>query len=309
MPGSWGLGGDELAGVRVDVVEVVVVVVVVVVGVVRWHLLDAGGDAPHLLHVRLRVRPAPRPRPFVPPSPLGAHAPSRLSHSARGALALAPGPLCSPLPVPRVSPPVSHALARPLTHRLSPRSREVSRESWDYSLSIWTKHLCSAPMQWIMPWEQSWSRSERMVPMSLWPFGVEFWQRGNTALGLQGKKRHMPLSAPCASGPGILVLQPIVVCTDHQSLQSWHKQHVDTSPGPAARRAWWHKTLAKFDLSVVYVPGKDNTVADCLSRWAHPARKAWMDISMHGDSEETAEAKRIIEAELSWKKARPNALW
>ena len=44
--GRAGLGGDELAGVRVDVVEVVVVVVVVV-GVVRRHLLDAGGDAPH----------------------------------------------------------------------------------------------------------------------------------------------------------------------------------------------------------------------------------------------------------------------
>ena len=55
---SWGLGGDELAGVRVDVVEVVVVVVVVVVGVVRRHLLDAGGDAPHRLHVRLRGRSA-----------------------------------------------------------------------------------------------------------------------------------------------------------------------------------------------------------------------------------------------------------
>ena len=52
---SWGLGGDELAGVRVDVVEVVVVVVVVVVGVVCRHLLDAGGDAPHRLHFRLRV--------------------------------------------------------------------------------------------------------------------------------------------------------------------------------------------------------------------------------------------------------------
>ena len=48
---SWGSGGDELAGVRVDVVEVVVVVVVVVVGVVCRHLLDAGGDAPHRLHV------------------------------------------------------------------------------------------------------------------------------------------------------------------------------------------------------------------------------------------------------------------
>ena len=42
---------------------------------------------------------------------------------------------------------------------------------------------------------------------------------------------------------------------------------------------------------------KDNTVADCLSRWAYPAGKAWMDISSHGDAEETEEAKRIIEME------------
>ena len=45
------------------------------------------------------------------------------------------------------------------------------------------------------------------------------------------------------------------------------------------------------------MPGKDNTVADCLSRCAFPAGKAQMDISMHGDAEETAQAKRIIEAE------------
>ena len=99
VPGSWGLGGDELAGVGVDVVEVVVVVVVVV-GVVRRHLLDAGGDAPHRLHVRLRGRPAPRPPPFDPPSPPGSHAPSRLSLRARGTLALALGPPFGPLPVP-----------------------------------------------------------------------------------------------------------------------------------------------------------------------------------------------------------------
>ena len=88
-----------------------------------------------------------------------------------------------------------------------------------------------------------------------------------------------------------------MVCTDHQSLQSWHKEHVDTPSGPAVRRARWHETFAKFDLSVVYVPGKDNTVADCLSRWAYHAGKAWMDISSHGDAEETEEAKRIIEME------------
>ena len=38
-------------------------------------------------------------------------------------------------------------------------------------------------------------------------------------------------------------------------------------------------------------------MADCLSRWAYPAGKAWMDISSHGDAEETEEAKRIIETE------------
>ena len=118
---SSGLGGDGLPGVRVDVVEVVVVVVVVV-GVVRRHLLDAGGDAPHRLHVRLRGRPALCPPPFGLPSPPGSHAPSRLSLGTRGALALALGPPSSPLPVPWVPPPVPDALACPLAHRPSSRS-------------------------------------------------------------------------------------------------------------------------------------------------------------------------------------------
>ena len=38
-------------------------------------------------------------------------------------------------------------------------------------------------------------------------------------------------------------------------------------------------------------------MADCLSRWAYLAGKAWMDISSHGDAEETEEAKRIIKME------------
>ena len=87
------------------------------------------------------------------------------------------------------------------------------------------------------------------------------------------------------------------MCTDDQSLQSSNKEHVDTPLGPAPQHARWHETLAKIDVSVVYVPGEDNTVARCLSRWAYPAGKAWIDISMHGDAEKTVEAKRIIKAE------------
>ena len=38
-------------------------------------------------------------------------------------------------------------------------------------------------------------------------------------------------------------------------------------------------------------------MADCLSRWAHPASKGMTDVSAHGDKTETAEAKKIIDME------------
>ena len=154
--GLWELGGDELAGVRVHVVEVVVVVVAVV-GVVRRHLLDARGDAPHRLHIRLRGRPGPRPPPFDPPSPPGSHAPSCLFLGARGALALALGPLSGPLPVPRVPPPVPHTLARPLAHRPSPRSLH---------LGALPKPLRALSVPWSLP--APCPESRRPLP-ALWP--------------------------------------------------------------------------------------------------------------------------------------------
>ena len=96
---------------------------------------------------------------------------------------------------------------------------------------------------------------------------------------------------------GYIALYPVMVYTDHQSLQSWHKEHVDTPSGTASRRSRWHETLVKFDLKVVYVPGKDNTVADCLSRWAYPASNGMTDVSAHGDEAQTAAAKKIIDME------------
>ena len=94
---------------------------------------------------------------------------------------------------------------------------------------------------------------------------------------------------------GYIALHPVTVCTDHQSLQLWHKEHVDTLLGPASQRARWHETLATFDLTVAYVPGVNNTVADCLSRWVYPASKGMTEVSAHGDEAENAEARKIID--------------
>ena len=130
---------------------------------------------------------------------------------------------------------------------------------------------------------------------------VAFWSRvlaeGQRRTWTPREKEAYAVVMALRKWAGYIALHPVTVCTDNQSLQSCHKEHVDTPSGLASRWARWHETLAKFDLTVVYIPGKDNTVADCLSRWAYPASKGMTDISAHGDEAETAEAKRIIEME------------
>ena len=134
----------------------------------------------------------------------------------------------------------------------------------------------------------------RHVPVAFWSRVLVDGQRRTWTP--REKEAYAIVMAP-RKWAGYIAFHPVTVCTDHQSLQSWQKEHLDTPSGPASRRARWHETLAKFDLTVVYVPGKDNTVADCLSRWAYPASKGLTDVSAHGDEAETAEAKRIIEME------------
>ena len=70
---------------------------------------------------------------------------------------------------------------------------------------------------------------------------VAFWSRiladGQRRTWTAREKETYAIVCALRNWSGHIGLQPVVVCTDHQSLQSWHKEHVDTPSGPAARRA------------------------------------------------------------------------
>ena len=93
-------------------------------------------------------------------------------------------------------------------------------------------------------------------------------------------------------------LQPVMVLTDHKSLESWSREVLDTPSGPLGRRSRWHQILSKFDLSVGYIPGKENTIADILSRWAYPASQAMRDVSRHGTAQDKEEVGQLLQEEM-----------
>ncbi len=91
--------------------------------------------------------------------------------------------------------------------------------------------------------------------------------------------------------------QPVVVKTDHRSLEHWVSEHVDTPSGPTERRARKNETLSQFNLKVEYFPGKDKIVADPMSRFAYPASSSRKDVCLHGSAESHAEVTKMIQKE------------
>ena len=72
----------------------------------------------------------------------------------------------------------------------------------------------------------------------------------------------------------------VEILQDHRSLQDWWTENVNTVSRTVGRRARWHEVLSLFDLHVAYLPGKYNTVADALSRWAYPASEACLSTNL-----------------------------
>ena len=58
----------------------------------------------------------------------------------------------------------------------------------------------------------------------------------------------------------------VTVYLDNKSLDSWYKEDVCTMAGSFGRRGRWREVLSCYDIVLVYKLGKDNVVADRLSR-------------------------------------------
>jgi hypothetical protein len=129
---------------------------------------------------------------------------------------------------------------------------------------------------------------------------VAFYSRKLTKSQLNWTPREKETYAIVAAlrkWAGWIGFQPVIVRTDCRSLENWVTEQVDTPSGPRGRRARWHETMSQFNLSVEYLPGKDNLVADALSRFAYPATSSREDVSFHGSTAAHEEVTRLLEQE------------
>ena len=116
-------------------------------------------------------------------------------------------------------------------------------------------------------------------------YPLAFWSRKLAPRQMQWSPREQETYAIiCAlkKYQSCLGTNRVEVLTEHRSLEVWATEHIDTVSGQAGRQARWHEFLSLFDLHVSYLPGKENTVADALSRWAYPAPEGLQSSNLHG---------------------------
>ncbi len=63
-------------------------------------------------------------------------------------------------------------------------------------------------------------------------------------------------------------MQPVLILTDHQAIDSWTTEVLNTPSGPLGRRSRWHEFFPRFNLEVGYIREEDNKIADIPSKWA-----------------------------------------
>ena len=70
------------------------------------------------------------------------------------------------------------------------------------------------------------------------------------------EKEAYAIVASLRKWAGTIGFQPVMILTDHQALEDWVTENVDTPSGPRGRKARWHETLSQFDLEIKYILGE-----------------------------------------------------
>ena len=85
-----------------------------------------------------------------------------------------------------------------------------------------------------------------------------------------------------------------MILSDHKSLEDWAHEALDSPVGPTGRQARWHMLLGHVNVTMWYVPGKENGIADIMSRWAYAEADAVSDVSSHGTPKDDEEMEAMI---------------
>ena len=101
----------------------------------------------------------------------------------------------------------------------------------------------------------------------------------------RGEQRYAKICA-LKKYPSWVGTNQVEVLRNHRFLEYWAAEHIDTVWGPAGGLARWHEFLSLFDLPVSYFPGKHNTLADPLTRWAYPASEGLQSTNIHGTEQD-----------------------
>jgi len=84
-------------------------------------------------------------------------------------------------------------------------------------------------------------------------FPVAFYSRklaGSQRNWSTREKETYAIVASLRKWAGTIGFQPVVILTDHRSLEDWVTENVDPLSGPRGRKARWHETLSQFDLEI-----------------------------------------------------------
>ncbi len=121
----------------------------------------------------------------------------------------------------------------------------------------------------VLSWGPTWETA--------WPVAYDSVQLKGAQLNYPvHEKELLVIVRACKKWRSDLLGEHFQVYTDHRTLENF-----ETQKTLSQRQARWLEELSQFDMTISYIRGEDNTVADALSRLPDDPDELVPDIDMH----------------------------